>query len=235
MNKSQGFTLVEFIFSLLLTAILAGVIIQILAGPITTYFWATQRTKQVEQAILSLDMLNRDLSAVFVNSLQLENENTKQSIIFKRILSSGVLVNEEGGTGVRLLSTLPKTLKENQHYIIYFPYSVENKDKYFDATLKKSQDNLSLDFAEKLNIANNHPELFYILSNPVEYQCEATSKSLKRLIDKDAALVSNQVKGCHFALNGDKKSPTLFISLEMDSQQKEPIKLTRPILLGEGL
>lgn len=88
MKKQRGFTLVELILALLLSAIMAGVIIEIIAGPIRAYFWVSSRTLLFEDGALALENMQSELNAAWLSTLQID-DGAQPEIVFHKIVDEG--------------------------------------------------------------------------------------------------------------------------------------------------
>ncbi len=180
MSKQSGFTLIELIFTLVITAILAGIVIEIIAGPIRSYFWVTQQALRVETAEQALDNISKELLLALPQTIQVENEKTIQSLTFKKILNKGLIVSD------------PK------------------------------------------------PTPYFVLSEPIRYQCTNQTKMLERIEESSKALLANQMQHCQFTLiqNSDtnqKNQKMIFISLQIGSKGEKPLEMTQPLLLEDPL
>lgn len=87
MKKLGGFTLIELILTLVLSGILASIVVEIIAGPIRSYFWVAQQAVKVQNAELAMGNLARDLQWAFPSSVHIESQNNTHTLIFKKIRS----------------------------------------------------------------------------------------------------------------------------------------------------
>ncbi len=173
MHKESGFTLIELIFTLVITGILAGIVIEIIAGPIRSYFWVTQQSLRVETAEQALDNMAKELLLALPETIQIENEKSIQSLTFRKILNKG------------------------------------------------------------LNVAGPKSTPYFVLSEPIRYQCTNQTKMLERIEESNKALLANQMQHCQFTLTQDKGSnqKMIYLSLQMGSKGEKLLEMTQPLLL----
>lgn len=71
--RQAGFTLIEVILTLTLTAIIVGVVAQIIIGPVQSYFASARRAELTDAADLVLRRLTRELRQGVPNSLRISD------------------------------------------------------------------------------------------------------------------------------------------------------------------
>ncbi|HRE31100.1 MAG TPA: type II secretion system protein, partial [Candidatus Berkiella sp.] len=86
MKKQTGFTLIELIITMVISAILASVVIEIIAGPIRSYFWYAKRSALVNIAESNFDTIQQDLRNSLSESVVIQNTQHTQNLSFRKIL-----------------------------------------------------------------------------------------------------------------------------------------------------
>ncbi|MBS0286384.1 MAG: type II secretion system protein [Proteobacteria bacterium] len=219
MNKQRGFTLVELILALLISAIMAGLIVEIIAGPINTYFWVSARTLLVQDGELALDTMQTELNAAWPQTLQL-NTGRNEEIIFHKIIDEGYALadlNQIKPTLTLLTKLAPSTDLVQDYYIAFSDQKDLIKGKLIQ---EKNKATLVLEKPHPLD--NKVPLHFYLLSDPILYQCDDKGL-LTRHHNGQTALLTNQVKKCEFTRHK--------IRLQMGTKVKEPIIMTMPLFI----
>lgn len=215
-NKQNGFTLIELILSMTLSAILAGVVVEIIAGPIRSYFWYAERSAWVDMAQTSLESIEQDLKQCLPSSVKVSNDPKSQILSFRNILYKGFVLPHEK-------PYVPEEINaqhQREQLYVVFP---SNND-----TLHPLQPQLLNNFAD--------PVPYYIVGNLTQYDCLAKDHVLERvsfLTDdaKQTALLTNQVMDCQFTMLSNKSNPSIVVSLTFGRGHSQ-VSLTQPISVG---
>ncbi len=237
-KKQSGFTFIELILTMVLCSILAGVVVEIIAGPIRAYFWYTQRSVLVDMAQMSIESIQNDLNSSMPNSLTVNSQPEKQEIQFRSVLYKGVLLPEQlAGNKSSITIELPANIAQSDQSLFMtfasndeknqrlYPFTVSHKDKGVDIVLKEPLPSFS------------KPLPFFIVTALTKYECLQTKHTLERIAmvnesEKQTSLISNQVADCQFTpLKGQQKGVLVSFSFGQDKSQ---VKLTQPLFLGKG-
>jgi len=231
MKRQSGFTFIELILTMVLSAILAGIVIEMIAGPIRAYFWYTQRSLYVDMAQTSIDSIQNDLNNSLPNSLIVNSQPEKKEILFRNILYTGVWLPETN-------TQLPqKLLHEQQERVLFivFPHSGD-QGKLYPYTLVKT-DNARIIKLQESPPDLHKPQPYYIVTSLHKYECVQESHTLERTATlnesaSQTSLISNQVSDCQFSLlQGQPKA--LLVSFSF-GQGKSRVKLTQPLYFGKS-
>ncbi len=215
-NKQNGFTFIELILSMVLSAILAGVVVEIIAGPIRSYFWYAERSAWVDMAQMSLESIQQDLKQCLPSSIKVSNESKSQVLSFRNILYKGfVLPHEKPYVPEEISAQHPG----EQLYVV-FPSRHD--------TLHALQPQLLNNLA--------YPVPYYIVGNLTQYDCQAKDHVLERVSfltenAKQTALLTNQVIDCQFKMLSDQSNPSILVSFTFGRGNSQ-VSLTQPILIG---
>ncbi|MGD9591984.1 MAG: prepilin-type N-terminal cleavage/methylation domain-containing protein [Candidatus Berkiella sp.] len=232
MNRQRGFTFVEMILALLICAILAGIIIEIIAGPIKSYFWLNQRALLAQEAELALDMMEKEFTQALAQSIDARNAADKQSISFRKIIAKTFVEQEKEGTNLlRILTNVDKVIEIDKPYLLKFQSDKQNK--LYQVTFSRNQDALWANLDEKISLQAHHPIEVNILSALITYRCE--NHELIREQDQAQSLLNNQIKSCQFAQLNESDASVVFLNLQIQSLAKEPMLMTRPVTLQVGV
>lgn len=235
MRKQRGFTLVELILALLISAILAGIVIEIIAGPIKSYFWVTQRAFLVQEAELALDLLEKEINQALPQTIVTTVAPNRQSVAFNKIIDTGFANGDNKEvTSFIVLTKLDESIQNDKIVWINVPDD-RDPNKLYQAKFIKEQDVAHVVLNEKIFLKHNKdPFMFYVVSELITYDCDAKDHKLTRLVNNEIALINNQIKACHFDKTKD-QHPIVFVNLEVKSLSKEPITLVRPVYVGDPL
>lgn len=228
MKRARGFTLIELIITLIISAIIATTMIEIIAGPIRSYFWVSQRVIPVFSLEHALEVSKIEILQALPGSLQVSNEQDKQRLLFRKILYSGFVQNDSEKTNLKILSNWDTTMVNSAPIVVYFP---SQPDKLFQGKMINGNNNneLVLDGKPKKSVT---PQRFYLLSNVIVYQCDNKKKQLERFENNESALLNNNISTCQFSLNHEPKSLFLMLNVKANTKSKEPLVMTLPIMLG---
>lgn len=91
MNYQKGFTLFELILTMVLSTILAGVVVTLIAVPIRSYFWLSEQSNLVAIGEQAMETMTGTLQQSVGNSVIIENTPTQQSITFQKVLAKGIV------------------------------------------------------------------------------------------------------------------------------------------------
>lgn len=238
--KQSGFTVIELILCMVLSAILSGVVVEIIAGPIRSYFWYTQRNQYVDMAQMSLETIQSDLQNSLSSSVGLKTEAQGQSLHFRNILYKGIVIpNGKIASRNLVISTdLPENLllTTQQELFIVFPGVNSLKDKLYPMTITQYEKQHVINVPESLVV--QYPTPFYIVGSLAAYECVPEAHTLVRTmaISRDQnqkSLLSNEVSNCQFALL-DGKPQKVLVSLSFGANQSQ-VTLTQPMIVGNQL
>ena len=237
-KKQSGFTFIELILTMVLSAILAGVVVEIIAGPIRAYFWYTQRSVNIDMAELSIESIKSDLDNSLPKSLIINSLPEKQEMIFRNIVYKGVLLPEQLAAGNLLLSTdvRPTVLLEDQPLFLALINPGEKQQKLYPLTVIRSDKGWQIKSKEALPKLQK-PVPFYIVTALTKYECLQNNHTLERIAlygekNSQTSLISNQVHDCMFTLlNGQPKGVLVSFIFGKDKAQ---VKLTQPLYSGKG-
>lgn len=238
MKKQSGFTFIELILTMVLSAILAGVVVEIIAGPIRAYFWYTQRSQYVDMAEMSIESIQNDLHNSLPISLSVNSQPDKQEMTFRNVVHKGVLLPEQLTAATTLLpiELPPSVLEEDQPLFLVFAMPGEQQYKLHSLTVLHSDKGRQIKSNEALpNLTKPVP--FYIVTTLTKYECIQNTHTLERIAQygekkSETSLISNQVKDCQFKLlDGQPKGVLVSLILGQDKSQ---VKLTQPLYLGKG-
>lgn len=202
---------------MVLSAILAGVVVEIIAGPIRSYFWYAERSAWVDMAQMSLESIQKDMKQCLPSSVTITNESQKQVLSFRNILYKGfVLPNEK--------PQLPKAI------------FAEHSDEKLYVVFPSSNDTLYA-FQPELRSHLAYPAPYYIVGSWNQYNCLANDHVLERVTvltekDKRTALLTNQIMDCQFKLLTSEPNPDILVSLTFGRANSQ-IVLTQPIYVGQ--
>lgn len=243
MKKQSGFTFIELILTMVLCSILAGIVVEIIAGPIQSYFWYTQRSLFVDMAEVSLESIQSDLKNSLPQSVVINSQPEKQELQFRKIFYKGVtLPTKNGATQLLTLnSPLPESIileVRNGPLFIVFPAAKDHKDKLYPFSLVNTGDVSEIKLNEALPSFLQKPMPFFIVSSLTKYECLQEAHTLVRITQFSAQnsekfLIANQVSDCQFTLQ-NLQPPSVLVSLSF-GEDKSHIKLTQPIFLGKVL
>lgn len=237
-KRQSGFTFIELILTMVLCSILAGVVVEIIAGPIRAYFWYTQRSVLVDMAQMSIESIQNDLNTSMPNSLTINSQPEKQEIQFRSVLYKGVLLPEQLASNKSSIAIeLPANIAQSeQPLFITFISSDEKNNKLYPITVSHKDKDVKILLKEPLP-SFSKPLPFYIVTALTKYECLQTKHTLERIAvysetDRQTSLISNQIANCEFSpLNGQQKGVLVSFGFGQDKSQ---IKLTQPLFLGKG-
>lgn len=200
MNKSQGFTLIELILTMVITIILTGVLVEVMAGPIQSYFWVTRQTLIVDNAALAMENIHKDLSLALGNSIHIENTSTGQILSFKKILYKGILLPSKTSI-FESLDEFPPTLmvSEQKEYFLAFPLG--SQDTLYSVKLSNVNQKGQIIVIGKPLDNLSYPMPFYIVSESIRYEYTKNTHQLERIESlEQRALLGNEIQYCRFSL-----------------------------------
>jgi len=234
MKNQNGFTFIELILTMVLCAILATVVVEIIAGPIRAYFSYTQRSLLVDMAEVSLEMIENDLNQSLPNSLTVKN----QEIFFRKIFYKGLALPPQNSKSqfLTLNEQLPQSVVDGlqqQPFFIVFPAAPSSKDQLYPFSLVNNENVSQI----KLNVPDflDKPMPVYIVTQLTRYECLADKKTLERMTEVGGAnneknLVASEVSDCQFTrLAGN--ADGVLVSFRFGSD-KNHIQLKQPIYIG---
>lgn len=237
-KKQSGFTFIELILCMVLSAILAGVVVEIIAGPIRAYFWYTQRNHYVDMAQMSLENIQADLQSSLLSSISLNKQSQGQSLHFRNIVYKGIaLPSEQAPTNnLTIHTSLPDNLisiKQNQELFVVFPAMNNAKDKLYRFTMTSKEKGHAITLSEPFSL--QHPMPFYIVSSLITYECLPDTHTLERVMvtspsESQKSLLSNQLSDCQFTLV-DGQPQKVLVSLSF-GEKKTRVTLAQPITVG---
>lgn len=232
MKQQNGFTFIELILTMVLCAILAGVVVEIIAGPIRAYFGYTQRSHLVDMAEISLEMIENDLSQSLPSSLDVKN----QEIAFRKIFYKGMVMpaRDPKTPFITLYEPLPKSVideLEQQPLFVVFPGASLNQMYTFSLLNAEKTNQIKLN---ELPSEINKPMPFYIVTQLTRYECKEETGTLERSIinasSSEKNLIASDVSSCQFTRLANLPSGVL-VSFRLGSD-KNHIQLKQPIYVG---
>ncbi len=240
-KKQGGFTFIELILCMVLSAILAGVVVEIIAGPIRAYFWYTQRNQYVDMAQMSLETIQSDLQTSLPSSIRLNNQTQDHSLNFRNIVYKGIALpnGKVASRNLSINSELPDNLilaKNDQELFIVFPAVNSMKDKLYPFAITNSENGSAISLIESLVV--QYPTPFYVVSGLATYECAPDAHTLVRKIairsdQNQQSLLSNVLSDCQFTLlDGNPKKVLVSLSF---GKKKSQITLSQPIVVGSQL
>ncbi|MCS5712665.1 prepilin-type N-terminal cleavage/methylation domain-containing protein [Candidatus Berkiella aquae] len=226
MKKQTGFTLIELVITMVISAILASVVIEIIAGPIRSYFWYAKRSALVNIAESNFDTIQQDLHNSLSQSVVIQNNEHSQNLSFRKILYKGIMLPNQ----TLVLPEHINLANQNEPLFIVFPNSAE-KEKLHPFSLRNDKDKMSENIL--------HPVPYYIVGSLMQYRCKQNEHQLERILElndnlQEKSLMTNQISDCQFSQLTDGSRRGVLISLTF-GQEKEQVKLTQPIYVEQLL
>lgn len=217
---------------MVLCAILAGVVVEIIAGPIRAYFWYTERSSFVDMAQMSIESIQNDLNHSLPNSLMINSQPEKQEIAFRSVLYKGILLPDQlAGNKIIIPIELPSNLiQEQQPLFIALPSNGDKSQKLYPCVITLKDKGSEIILKEPFSAFSN-PLPFYIVTGLTKYECVQKSHTLERIANQ-TSLISNQVANCQFTpLNGQQMGVLVSLGFGQNNSQ---VKLTQPLFVGKG-
>ncbi|MGE3318369.1 MAG: type IV pilin protein [Candidatus Berkiella sp.] len=235
MKKQNGFTFIELILTMVLSAILAGIVVEIIAGPIRAYFNYTQRSYLVDTAEASLEMIENDLNQSLPGSLNVKN----QELEFREILYKGMALpmQDQKARFLTLNEPLPKTVIDEidqRPLFIVFPSVSANKEQLYSFALVNAENAKQIKLNDHPGFLNK-PMPIYIVTQLTRYECSQEQRTLQRLTQLSASsseknLIANEVSDCQFTRLANEPKGVL-VSFRLGTE-KNHIELKQPIYVG---
>jgi hypothetical protein len=237
-KRQNGFTYIELILTMVLCAILAGVVVEIIAGPIRAYFWYTQRNLLVDMAQVSIESIQHDLNSSMPNLLIVNSQPEKQEIQFRQVLYKGVLLPDQlTNNKLSLAIELPENVaNKEQPLFMTFVSNDEKNQKIYPLVVSHKDKGIEILLKEPLP-AFSKPLPYFIVTAITKYECLQNKHTLERIAmvsdtGKQTSLISNQVTDCQFTLlNGQQKGVLVSFGF---GQDKSHVKLTQPLFVGKS-
>lgn len=222
---------------MVLSAILAGVVVEIIAGPIRAYFWYTQRNQYVDMAQMSLESIQTDLQNSLSSSVSLDIQEQGQSLHFRNILYKGIAIpSNHSATSILNIGAIPEnfmsTLQGRELFVV-FPEINTVKTKFYNFSIPDKDKGDVITLSEPVVV--QHPMPFFIVSGLSTYECSPDSHTLERampstLNQSQKSLLSNKVSDCQFTVI-DGQPKRVLVSLSF-GERKTRVTLTQPITIG---
>lgn len=225
----KGFTLIEMILSLVITAIIAGVMVEIIAGPIRSYFWLNEQSSRVQVGSMGLDNMARELRLALPSSIHIESKQNQQALKFRKILYKGLMITP-------ILSTpFPQELiNTKEPLMIYFP-TLNEPESFYALSLKNEKTQGKINIKNTLMPVEITPGLlFYIVSEPILYECQNKSQLLERTVAsfRGKSLLANNIQNCQFTIISEQKREGVILSFRLGMTDAQAFSMVTPVLFG---
>jgi prepilin-type N-terminal cleavage/methylation domain-containing protein len=231
MKKECGFTLIELILTLVLTALLASIVVEIIAGPIKSYFWINQQAVRVETAEQTIDMIAKELRQALPQTVKIENEDSARTLSFQKILYKGLVILPAGANNeYAIVGSFPEQIEIDKAYWLIFPLSSSEPMHAYKVNIKNEQSGM-LTFNESIHQNSVQPVPFYLLSEPIHYTFSQQLHLLQRRQENDEALVANQVQNCQFQMFEENTNQGVLVSFSVGGPKEKLVKFNAPIML----
>ena len=197
MNKKiNGFTLVELIIVIALTAILAVVVSKFIRAPINAYDNTAKRVVLVDEAHTIIKKIKRDTQASLPNSIRVSTVGTKVYLEMMLVDGGGKYRTQLSSTGTG--NILDFTATDTSFDMLNTTYTFTGGEKIsvnnlgipgFDAYAGDTITNYtgatgaatsSISIAAKKFPLESMGDKFYIVSDVVTYVCDKTAKTMTR-------------------------------------------------------
>lgn len=136
MRRARGFTLVEAIVVMVITAILAGIMVLFIRRPVQSYVDTAARADMADVAEIALRRIARELHGAVPNSIRLTTDGTTTLLEFIPSIAGGRYLDVTDGSDLSDLSLPPlrfsATGAVNQFYVVspmpIAPYAIAPGD-----------------------------------------------------------------------------------------------------------
>lgn len=193
---NHGFTMIELIIVIAITAIIALAVAVFIKAPINAYDDSAQRAEVVDQAHTVIKRIKRDVQASLPNSVRITDTGTKVFLEMMTVSGGGKYRAQQTSTGMG--DILDFTVADTSFDMLNSSYTFSGGEKIvvanigspgFDAYASDNMSNYNGAIGSTVsNIVINAKkfplespgEKFYIVDNVVTYVCDRTSKTMTK-------------------------------------------------------
>jgi MSHA biogenesis protein MshO len=224
MQRSRGFTLVEMVVAIALSAIIAGFAAMFLSTPVRSYIAQTRRSELAESADIATRWITRDAAAAVSNSLRAGTVSGR--VILEMIPVVAVAIYRHAGTeGDTLNFAAPDSQFDvlgapgvSASYVIVnnLGVAVAGANAYAltnviaPASINANSARINLTPAFRFAAASPNRRAF-LASNVTRYECDLTARTLRRytglpitptlaLTGAASTLIASDVAACRFVV-----------------------------------
>lgn len=236
MKTERGFTLIELIITIVLSAILSAIVVEIVAGPIRSYFWVSKQSSFFEIGSQVMESLSQEVPLATVKDLQVEN----QSLQYRKILYSGLMLSaiSSGMVVAPALSDSLKTFQQENALFILFP-SDKLRILYPVKLLNENQIAFENNIPNMANSAQMKNIPFLLVSSPMQIAYDSQKKILERISKEingkvNRVLLGNQIENCQFVLSEAKVSAKTQVLVALTfKNDKQRVKMAHAFFCEE--
>jgi MSHA biogenesis protein MshO len=237
MKKQYGFTLFELILSLVLTAILSIIVVDLISVPMKSYFWMVNQDTWLASSEIALDTMSRELKEALPQSIKIEKTDNSQSLSFQRILYKNVMTValDKNRASFVVSENFPNHIVDNNKALFYFPLEKTTIANLYIGKISRGNLQTTIQFDQPLSFLPQRQFYpFYIISTLVRYECDIQKGLLERKgplneINNTAitSLLSNNIKTCEFNI----VDKSLWLSINIGAKKDKSLPLVTSIYL----
>jgi MSHA biogenesis protein MshO len=260
-RAEQGFTLIEAVVVMVLTGIVAAVVAVFITRPVQGYLESNLRAGMSDTADSALRRIGRDLRLALPNSVRVSDSNRVLEFLSTsdggryriNLASDGtgdVLDIGNADTSFDIIGpplTMSATTTLNQNQVVIYNLGIAGADAYAGsnrATFSGGAGAVStMSFASKAFPLDSPARRFHIVSTPVAYVCDPTTKRLTRYwgytINSAAwtaasppagqsAVLANDVASCKFRYEAGINERNGLVTMRISLAKNDPAVTNNP-------